>query len=56
MARRRTPKLKLNLPKLKFNLFGAKPKKSSNWVFGWKDQRGNSASSRKYDLMRFPQY
>lgn len=51
MARRRTPKLKLNLAK------ALKPKKSSlmSMLVG-RDQRGNAAYSRRYDLMRFPQY
>lgn len=51
MARRRAPKLKLNLAK------ALKPKKSSlmSMLVG-RDQRGNAAYSRRYDLMRFPQY
>ena len=50
MARRRTPKLKLNPFK--------KPtrKKATGWLFGLRDQRGNAAWTRRYDLMRTPQY
>lgn len=51
MARRRAPKLKINLAK------ALKPKKSPlmSALMG-RDQRGNPAYSRRYDLMRFPRY